>query len=131
MKIAIATSASNYIHIPEIQEELVRLGHDVTTPVELEKNIIKGNYDSVVIWKNALIIQYMNVIKVNDALLVLNLTKNNIPNYIGGNVLLEMGFAIAYGKKLFLYNDIPEMQYKAEIEGLLPVVIHQQLDQIV
>lgn len=131
MKIAIATSVSNYIHIPDVQAKLVKLGHDVTTPVELEKNIIKDNYDSVAVWKNALIIQYMNVIKENDALLVLNLTKNDIPNYIGGNVLLEMGFAIAYGKKLFLYNDIPEVQYKAEIEGLLPTVIHQQLDQIV
>ncbi|MBP9759266.1 hypothetical protein KBD45_06225 [Candidatus Dojkabacteria bacterium] len=130
MKIAIVASASNYGFIPGIQQKLIELGHIVTTPLELEKDVKKENYTSISHWKNKLIIQYMEVIKINDVLLVVNLEKNGIKNYIGGNVLLEMGFTTAFGKKIFLYNDIPEVQYKDEIEGLLPIVINQQLDRI-
>lgn len=130
MKIAIVASASNYGFLPEIQKELELLGHAVTTPIDLEKKVIRANYKTEAEWKNKLIVQYMEVIKLNDVLLVVNLEKNGIKNYIGGNVLLEMGFALAFGKKIYLYNDIPDVQYKDEIEGLLPIVINQQLDKV-
>jgi len=32
-------------------------------------------------------------IKSGDAILVCNFDKNGIPNYVGGNILMEIGFA--------------------------------------
>ena len=55
------------------------------------------------------------MIQKSDAILVLNLTKNGIENYIGGNTFLEMGFAHVLEKKIFVYNKLPDVGYKDEI----------------
>jgi hypothetical protein len=66
-----------------------------------------------------------------DAVLVLNLDKNGIKNYIGGNTLMEIGFAHVLDQKIFLYNPIPEISfYKSEIEAMKPVVINGDLSRI-
>jgi len=46
--------------------------------------------------------RYYEIIKECDAILVLNLEKNKIKNYIGGNTFLEMGFAHVLNKKIYL-----------------------------
>lgn len=43
----------------------------------------------------------------SDAVLVVNLEKNGMKNYIGGNALIEMGQAYVNDKVIFLLNDIP------------------------
>jgi hypothetical protein len=54
-----------------------------------------------------------------------------IKNYIGGNTLMEMGFAHVLDQKIFLYNPIPEIPYyKSEIEAVKPTVIHGNLSLI-
>ncbi len=66
-----------------------------------------------------------------DAVLVLNLDKNGIKNYIGGNTLMEIGFAHVLGQKIFLWNPIPEtLHYKSEIEACRPTVIDGDLSKI-
>jgi len=50
--------------------------------------------------------------------LVVNPDKNNVANYIGGNVFLEMGYAHILKKKIFLYNDIPAMPYADETRSM-------------
>lgn len=67
-----------------------------------------------------------------DAILVLNLDKGGVPNYIGGNTFLEMGFAHVLQQRIFLYNPIPENPlFKSEIEAMDPVVIFGDLGQVV
>ena len=58
--------------------------------------------------KNDVIRDYYQKIDKSDCILVLNLTKNGIENYIGGNTFLEIGFAHVLGKKIYLYNNIPQ-----------------------
>ncbi|MEZ4114188.1 MAG: hypothetical protein R3B65_01930 [Candidatus Paceibacterota bacterium] len=50
--------------------------------------------------------RYWEFIKTSDAILVLNLEKKGIKNYIGGSTLMEMGFAYGFEKKIYLYNPI-------------------------
>jgi hypothetical protein len=62
---------------------------------------------------------------------VLNHEKNGIVGYIGGNTLIEMGVAFYLGKKIYLYDPIPEMSYTEEILGMKPTVIDGDLSRIV
>jgi hypothetical protein len=66
-----------------------------------------------------------------DAVIVLNIEKNGVPNYIGGNTFLEMGFAHVLNQKIFLYNPIPDNKlYKTEIEAMKPTIIHGDLSKV-
>jgi len=63
-----------------------------------------------------------------DAVLVMNMEKNGIPGYIGGNTLMEIGFAHVLNQKIFLFNPIPDIPfYKAEIQAIGPLVLHGDL----
>lgn len=65
-----------------------------------------------------------------DAMLIVNVEKNNIQNYIGGNSFLEMWFAHVLHKPIFLLNDIPEIMYKDEILAMQPTIIYGDLNRI-
>lgn len=66
-----------------------------------------------------------------DAILVVNINKNGIKNYIGGNTFLEIGFAHVLDQKIFLLNPIPEIQfYKSEIEAMKPTVLYGDLTKV-
>jgi hypothetical protein len=47
---------------------------------------------------------------------------------------MEMGFAYGHGKKIFLYNPIPEkserIHYVDEIRDMKPIIIYGDLSQI-
>jgi len=76
--------------------------------------------------------EFWRLMQGADAVLVLNLDKHGIKNYIGGNTLMEIGFAHVLNQKIFLYNPIPEIAYyKTEIEAVKPVVINGDLSKIV
>jgi nucleoside 2-deoxyribosyltransferase len=77
-----------------------------------------------------LIRDYFGEIKNADAVLIVNIDKNGIKNYIGGNSFLEMGFAHVLDKKLYLYDDIPDLSYKDEMVAMQPIVINQDLSKI-
>lgn len=80
--------------------------------------------------KEDVIKRYYKIIGEADVLLVLNLEKNGIENYIGGNTFLEMGFAYVLGKPIYLYNVIPDVSYKEEILAMQPVVINGDISKI-
>ncbi len=65
-----------------------------------------------------------------DAILVLNLAKGGVKNYIGGNTLMEIGFAYVHHKKIFFLNPIPEVSYRDEIQAMGPVVVKGNLSLI-
>jgi methionyl-tRNA formyltransferase len=75
--------------------------------------------------------EFFKKIKKSDAILVLNYDKKGIKNYIGGNTLIEIGFAYILNKKIFLLNDIPNIDYyKSEIESVKPIIINGNLERI-
>jgi len=74
--------------------------------------------------------RYFNLIKESDAILVANFDKNGIKNYIGGNALMELGFAYVLEKPIFLYNPVPKMQYTDEILAVNPIILNGDLAKI-
>jgi hypothetical protein len=89
----------------------------------------KGEAAQVKIDNDYLNDHYRNII-ASDAVFVVNLEKNGIKNYIGGNALIEMGQAYVTGKKIFLWNPIPDMPYKDEIIAVKPIVINGDFSKI-
>ena len=69
-------------------------------------------------------------IKKTEAILVLNYKKKGTDNYIGGNSLIEMAFAHVLGKKIFLLNPVPKMDYTSEIIFMEPTVLNGDLEKI-
>lgn len=142
MKIAICVSLDFTNQINNFNKKLANLGHKVTIPQTAEmilngevtfEQIMKekesGEISKRAIRQNS-IKYYFKTIKNVDAILVLNLDKKGIKNYIGGNVFLEMGFAHILNKKIFLLNEIPAMLYKDEIKAMQPIVLCGDLSKI-
>jgi hypothetical protein len=88
-----------------------------------ENSEIKRKYGFIKWWHDC--------IKSGDAILVCNFDKNGVKNYIGGNTLMEMGFAHVNGKKVFLLNPVPEgVPYVDEIRAMVDVVLNGDLGRI-
>lgn len=146
MKIVICSSVVFSDKIIEIEEVLKKQGHKVDIPFVTkmikEKKISFEQYkkdkekNGDIKYREAyqgqvdMIKRYYNLISESDAILVLNYTKNDIKNYIGGSVLMEMGFAYALDKKIFLLNPIPKMSYTDEIKDMKPVILNNNLSKI-
>jgi hypothetical protein len=148
MIITICSSVDFTPKIIEIKKELENLGHRVRIPYFTQKIIDGGmSYEGYMKAKGEggdillreaestdMIRRYWNFIKESDAVLVLNSDKKGIGGYIGGSTLMEMGFAYGHGKKIFLFNAIPErserMHYVDEILDMRPVVIDGDLSNI-
>ena len=70
-------------------------------------------------------VSFFDKLKESDALLVVNNSlKKGRENYISGSSFLEMGFAYALGKKIFLLQDIPDLSYKDEIMAMKPIILN-------
>ncbi len=120
----------------EVRDQLNAMGHDAYI-TDLHKAFIgKTDEEKEVIkihQKNTMdaIREFWNAMQGGDAVLVLNLDKNGVKNYIGGNTLMEIGFAHVLNQKVFLYNPIPDIPYyKTEIEAVQPVIINGDLSRI-
>lgn len=96
---------------------------------ELKKKIGNNEHATLKKENNYIKVHYKEILD-SDAILVLNLDKNGVENYIGGNTLIEIGQAYVNDKKIFLLNPIPEISYKAEIESMDPVILNSDLSAI-
>ncbi len=120
----------------EVRDQLNAMGHKAYVTdlhkafigkTDEEKEVIKihqkNNMDAIR--------EFWNAMQGGDAVLVLNLDKNGVKNYIGGNTLMEIGFAHVLNQKVFLYNPIPDIPYyQTEIEAVQPVIINGDLSRI-
>lgn len=79
---------------------------------------------------NNFIRKHYDLITNSDAILVLNYDKNGVKNYIGGNALIEMGFAHISYKKVFLLNPVPELSYSDEISAMTDIILNGDLNKI-
>lgn len=118
------------------RDELTAMGHEAyltdlhegfigKTDEEKEKIKIfqKNNKDAIRI--------FWNKMQGGDAVLVLNLDKHGIKNYVGGNTLMEIGFAHVLGQKIYMLNPVPDIPYyKTEIEAMNPIILNGDLSQL-
>ncbi len=120
----------------EVRKELEKLGHepfhtgiiDTFLGMPEHERDAQKKKDQM---ENDAIREFWNKMQNSDAVLVLNFDRHNIKNYIGGNTLMEIGFAHVLHQKIFLWNPIPEIPYyKMEIEAVRPVVINGNLSLI-
>ena len=131
MKITVSGSIKFADKLVEIYRKLEKMGHEpmmhkemfgiadgsakeIINGVKTDHAAVKRKYDFIKWWNNC--------IKSGDALLVCNFDKNGIKNYIGGNTLMEIGFAHVNDKKVFLLNPIPDdVPYVDEIKAMTDV----------
>lgn len=143
MKITLCGSIAFYAEMQQAKNQLESMGHEVKLPPtevpDKEGKLIPvttyyllrkaAKKDDAWIWdrKEQAMREHFEKIVWSDAILVLNETKHDILNYVGGNTLMEMGVAFHLKKKIYLSNPIPEMAYTEEIIGMRPIVIQKNL----
>ena len=139
MKIFIICSKKFYSEIEEVKKKLEEKGNKVFLPncyddPSTEQRMWDLGKEEHQKFKSKMYKQSEEVTSKMDAVLVLNLDKEKdgmiLKNYIGGATFLEMYDAFRLGKKIFLYNDIPEGMLYDEIEGFNPIIINGNLDLI-
>ncbi|MEK7680940.1 MAG: hypothetical protein AAB348_02760 [Patescibacteria group bacterium] len=146
MNVTICGSNTFYDEMLDVKKKLEELGHQVKLPpAEIEDE--NGNMISVKefyivrkaetndnswVWdrKEEAMRKHFQKVEWSDAVLILNYDKNDVPNYVGANTLLEMGLAFHLNKKIYLLNGMPEISYKEEILGMKPIVINQDLTKM-
>jgi hypothetical protein len=74
--------------------------------------------------------EHFKKVEWSEAILVVNFDKDGIANYFGPNTLMEMGLAFHLGKKIYLFNPIPDTPWKEEVLGMQPVVLAGDLKLI-
>ncbi len=131
MKITVCGSMSFAVEMLQAKQLLEQGGHVCFLPSGVEEyaqnKVVKigGSEGAKRKIQHDFINKHYREIEKSDAILILNYDKKGIKNYIGGNSFLEMGFAHVLGKKIFLLNDIPDLELiKQEIEAMLPIVLN-------
>lgn len=140
MKITICGSMKHADKMVAAYRELEKLGHEPIMHPDVfgiadgtNKALIDG-----IVQDHAEVKKKYNFIKIwhglimgSDAILVCNYDKKGIKNYIGGNTLMEIGFAYTADKKIFLMNPIPtEVSYTDEIKSMVTEMIGGELGKI-
>ena len=118
------------------KDQLEKLGHICFIP-ESTDNYAEGRMEKVSGSESAerkiannFIRKHYKLITNSDAILVLNYDKKGVKNYVGGNFLMEMGFAHVHNKKVFLLNPAPELSYTDEINAMTDMVVNGDLHKI-
>ncbi len=106
----------------EVEEYLKNKGYEVVTPKEFRVKMTKGDaaklhFDEITNEKT-------------DMVLAVNVTKNEIKNYIGPNTFAEIAMAFYFNKKIYLLNDIYE-PYRDELEGWKAIALKGNLEDII
>lgn len=135
MKILIICSKVFYGEIIPIKEKLEKMGHIVELPnsyddPEVEKKAWNLGVEKHSKFKKRMFTMSRGRIKTVDAVLTLNFNKNGKQNYIGGATFIELYEAFMQGKKIFLYNEIPEGMLYDEISAFSPIALNGNLDLI-
>ena len=141
MIITICSSANFYKHVVDIEAELVALGFDVLVPHNANEMKKTGDFEPTHrTWlqnpddyhkKSDYMRRHFDEIEKGDVCLVVNDEKHGKPNYIGGNVLIEMAIAFYLNKSIYIFNGLPEgTPYDEEIIGMNPVVLDGDIQKL-
>lgn len=136
MKIAICSSMVFTEEMIKAKKYFESQGHTVYISSFAPKYIgktIKQKEKLTIFHKNNkdAIREFWKKIKLCDVVLVLNYERHGIKNYIGGNTLMEIGFAHVLNKKIFLLNPVPKIKYyQSEIEAVKPIVLNGKIKRL-
>lgn len=140
--VTICASINFYEQVVKIRNQLVEMGYEVLIPLVAEQMAEQNNYDVATFKprveeeagkhrKTELMHLHMEKVAKGDICLVVNNEKHGVPNYIGGNVLMEMSLAFHQRKPIVLLNEIPtESVYLEEIIGMQPIVLHGKIEDM-
>jgi nucleoside 2-deoxyribosyltransferase len=132
-KICLCSSRRFFDKLEEIGGRLKNLGFDVFFPSmrNIQDDFLLSNKDETAFAKihYNLIKNHFKKIDESDAVLICNFDKDEIKGYIGGNTLMEMAKAFDKGISIFLLNPIPEINYRAEIIAMQPIIL-KNLEEI-
>jgi hypothetical protein len=133
MRIAICSSMTFSEQLIEMKNRLERRGHVVFISRFAEKFLGKSESEKEELnlfhqRECDVIRHFWEKINDSDAILVLNYEKRGIPGYIGGNTLMEIGFAHVLRKKIYFVNPIPDIVfYRSELEAVRPSIVGEDL----
>ena len=135
MKIMILCSKHFYNKIPEIKKILEKRGHKLKMPNSFdepfaEERIKIMSKEEHIKWKSDMMKKDEENITPQDAVLVLNLKKKGIKNYIGGATFLEVYMAWRMNKKIFFYNPLPNCSFTDELVGMTPIILNGDLTKL-
>lgn len=137
MTITICGSMEFHEKMREARKTLIAFGHSVLVPKGVElmdtTNWRPPTQDEARIRAKIeydFIREHFRKIEKADAILVLNYDKKGVKHYIGGNTFLEMGYAFGLGKKIYLLNPIPDMDYQTEMHAMQPIILSGDLSKI-
>ena len=136
MKIGIVGSMQYTERMIEARDELIKRGHNAFVTNLADPFIGKTDDEKETIklhqkYNLDAIREFWKLMQGGDAILVMNFNKHGVENYIGGNTLMEIGFAHVLNQKIYLLNPIPDIPYyKSEIEAVKPTIINGNLSLI-
>lgn len=119
-----------------LRDQLIALHHDAYLTTLAEPFVGKTDEEKEVIkieqkMNCDAISKFWKLMQGGDAVLVANFEKNGIPNYIGANTFLEMGFAHVLKQKIFTLNPLPENTYlQTELEAMRPIILNGKVENI-
>lgn len=130
MKICICCSLQFTDEVLAVADKLEKMGHEALLPNGVINRLYeKADFDPIQdkIETNA-VNNHIDKIRVADAVLICNYTKNGVENYIGANTFLEMAFAHYFGKPLYVLHPLPDYPYiNDEIQSFDVKVINEDL----
>ena len=136
--IFLCASMSFYKELVDIEKQLVTKGFTVLIPVSAQ--IMKDKNDFEVTHfkgvqtheqKSQYILRNFKNISNSDCILVVNNEKNNVKGYIGANVLMEIGLAFYFGKKIYILNQIEDSaSHREELLAFEVEFINKDLSKI-
>lgn len=145
MKIVLCGSLAFQKEVDEIKARLEKGGHLVLTSDTAEDAKKKGitdikkwfeqmkkfETDRFIRFTAEKIKSHLEKIKSSDAILVVNLDKNNVKNYIGASTLMEIGYAFEHGKRIFILNPLNEsLSGSEEIMAMKPSILNGRLEMV-
>ena len=136
MRIIICGSMSASKEMVEVEKQLLTLGHEVVLPEFTHDYAAMATIDRAHTESARNKVQYdlirihFDKIQSGDAILVVNVERKDTPGYIGGNSFLEMGFAFVLNKPIYLLYQIPQCNYRDEIEAMRPIVLAGDIGKI-
>ncbi len=145
MKIVLCGSLAFAKEMDETKEKLEKFGHvalasdtaedakkrGITDIKKWLEQMRKFENDKFVKFTAEKLKSHTEKIKSADAILVVNLDKSGVKNYIGASTLMEIGYAFEHGKRIYLLNPLNESLSGAEeIIAMKPAILNGRLEMI-
>jgi len=137
MKIMICGSMSFAKEMVELQDQLRSFGHNVSVPCDTELHLEKPDFideldkDREHLIENNIMKRCFDILADSDAVIFLNLPKNDVVGYIGASSLMEMGLAYYLGKKIYLmrpYPDPHKHRWAHEVVSFEPIILNGDIE---